>query len=108
MALARVDAMANRGQMQRESRNSRLAGFTVNSLLFPWSHSLSPVSMSVWRAKKKFTVLFTVEFTDLSPNSENSELRDSHDGRTAVGYSSSSSSSMSRPPMASAVSRTRW
>ena len=52
MALARVDAMVNRGQMQRESRNSRRTGFTVNSLLFPWSHSFSPVSMRVCDSEK--------------------------------------------------------
>jgi hypothetical protein len=70
MALARVDAMVNRGQMQRESRNSRLAGFTVNSLLFPWSHSFSLVSVRGCDSQKKFTVLFTVKVTDLNLNSE--------------------------------------
>ena len=44
--------------------------FTVHSLLFPWSHSFSPVSMRVCHSEKKFAVLFAVKFTDLSLNSE--------------------------------------
>ena len=51
-------------------RNSRRTKFRVHSLLFPCSLSHSPVFMRVCDSEKKFAVLFTVKFADLSLNSE--------------------------------------